>query len=197
MSITTPYVHQKYLLKKQIFKLLGNNFRIYDESENLLFFCHQKAFRLKEDIRIYSDEAKTNEVLTIAARQIMDFSAAYDVKDSKTGEKIGALKRKGWSSMLRDSWIIMDANDVEIGKIVEDRMAFALIRRFIEFASLLVPQQFHVDVNGQMVMLLQQHFNPFAYKMTLDFSFDRGNVLDRRMGIALAVLLTAIEGRQR
>ncbi|NIA15532.1 MAG: hypothetical protein GWP08_15830 [Nitrospiraceae bacterium] len=53
------------------------------------------------------------ELLCIQARSILDFSAAYDVVDSTTGEKAGALKRKGLKSILRDAWIIMDADDRE------------------------------------------------------------------------------------
>lgn len=186
-----------YLLKKQMFKLLGTNIRIFDEGgTNLLFFAHQKAFKLKEDIRIYADEGKTQEVLHIGARTIMDFSAAYDVKDAKTGEKVGAMKRKGWKSMLRDSWIVMDANDQEIGQLQEESGFFAFLRRFVDFAALLMPQTFEVHVRGQEVAEFKQAFNPFGYKMTLDYSKDTQKVLDRRMGIAAAILITAIEGRQ-
>ena len=45
-------------------------------------FSEQKMFRLREDIRVYSDESKSQEVLSIKARQILDFSAAYDVVDT-------------------------------------------------------------------------------------------------------------------
>ena len=31
--------------------------------------------------------------------------AAYDVTDSQTGEKVGALRRKGFKSILRDEWL--------------------------------------------------------------------------------------------
>ena len=55
----------------------------------------QKAFKLKEDIRLYTGEDMQTEVLSIQARQVLDFSAAYDVIDSATRMKVGALKRKG------------------------------------------------------------------------------------------------------
>lgn len=191
------YNHRVYLLKKQFFKMLGSNFRIYDETgQNLLFFVHQKAFKLKEDIRVYGDENKTQEVLTIAARKIIDFSAAYDVRDAQTGQKIGAMKRKGWKSILRDSWIIMDANDQEIGQALEDSGGLAFLRRFIEFAAFLLPQAFHLDVRGTRVAEFKQHFNPFVQKMDLNYSADTQGLLDRRMGIAAAVLILAIEGQQ-
>ena len=87
------YAQTQYLLRKQMLKLFGATFRIYDQAGNLSFFVQQKAFKLKEDIRVYADEGKTTEMLVIQARQIIDFNAAYDVVDSLTGEKVGALKR--------------------------------------------------------------------------------------------------------
>jgi hypothetical protein len=108
----------EYTIRRKVFSFLGQKFHVYDSTGKLLGFCQQAAFKLKEDIRVYSDETKTDERVVIKARSIIDFGAAYDVYDSKQGQqKVGALKRKGWSSMLRDSWIVMDAQDREIGKI--------------------------------------------------------------------------------
>lgn len=90
----------RYLLKRQVFALTGK-FRIYDPMDNLVLFSEQKMFRLREDIRVYADESKAQEVLMIKARQIIDFSAAYDVIESATGQKAGALRRKGWRSLLQ------------------------------------------------------------------------------------------------
>jgi uncharacterized protein YxjI len=184
---------KKFFLKRQFFKLLGSNMRIYTAGGDLAYFVHQKAFRLKEDIRVYADEAKTREVMTIRARQIIDFSAAYDVYDTLQNVKVGALKRKGWSSLIRDAWIIMDPHDREIGQVHEDRMLLALVRRFL---TNLVPQSYWIDVQGHRVCELRQHFNPFLYKLDIDLSFDRAGVLDERVAIATAVLMATIEGRQ-
>lgn len=187
------YTHTQYLLKRQFIKLLGANFRIYDPNGNMIFFVQQAAFKLREDIRVYADENKATEMLTIKARQIMDFQAAYDVVDSLTGQKVGALKRKGWKSIIRDEWIVMDAQDHEVGKIVEDNPALAIVRRFL---TNLVPQNFDVLYGTQKVLDLRQHFNPFLFKLDIDFSVDPSASMDRRLGIAAAVLITAIEGRQ-
>jgi hypothetical protein len=87
------FEHRSYVLRRQVFALTGK-FRFYDPMENLVMFSEQKMFRLRGDIRAYSDESKQTEVLMIQARQIIDFSAAYDVIDSATGAKVGVLRRK-------------------------------------------------------------------------------------------------------
>jgi hypothetical protein len=189
----SAFTYSTYTVRRKIFKLLGAAFHIYDPNGNVAFYSKQKAFKLKEDIRVYTGEDMQNEVLTIKARSIIDFSAAYDVFDPATQTKVGALKRKGMKSILKDEWIILDANENQIGLIQEDSMMLALVRRFL---TNLVPQSFDGTINGQKVCHFKQNFNPFVRKITLDFAMDNNGLLDRRLGIAAAVLLCAIEGKQ-
>ncbi len=187
------FSHQSYLVRRKIFKFLGASFHIFDPTGEVAFYSKLKAFKLKEDIRIYTGEDMQTEVLTIKARSIIDFSAAYDVVDSATNEKVGVLQRRGMKSLLQDEWSIMDANDQQIGMVKEDSMMLALIRRFL---SNLIPQAFTGTINGQEVCEFKQNFNPFVVKVKIDFSMDQNRLLDRRLGIAAAVLLCAVEGKQ-
>lgn len=183
----------QYLLKRQVFALTGK-FRVFDPSGRLLLFSEQKMFKLREDIRVYADEAKTQEVLAIQARQIIDFSAAYDVIESATGQKVGALRRKGLASMFRDEWEVLDVNDNVRGKLFEDSMGLALVRRLL---TNLVPQNYDMTFGETRVGDYKQNFNPFTYELNLDFSMDTAGQLDRRLGIAAGILLAAVEGRQQ
>jgi len=187
------FEHQTYLVRRKILKIFGAAFHIYDPDGNVAFYSKLKAFKLKEDIRVYTGEDMQEEVLVIQARKILDISAAYDVVDPTTNEKVGVLKRKGIKSIMKDEWIFMDANDQEIGLIKEDSTFFALFRRFI---SSIIPQTYHGYIGDNLVCTFKQNFNPFVMKINLDFSPDTNNLLDRRLGIAAAVLLTAIEGKQ-
>ena len=182
----------KYLLHRQAFALTGK-FRFYDPSGKLVMFSEQKMFKLREDIRVYGDENKTQEVLSIKARQIVDFSAAYDVVDTQENLKVGALRRKGLQSILRDEWQVLDANDKPIGVLFEDSMGLALLRR-LALGSLL-PQNYDLTLDETRVADLKQRFNLFRYELDIDMSMNNGQ-LDPRIGIAAGILLAAIEGRQ-
>lgn len=187
-----PYEGNTFLARKAIFAVLGQKFHIYDAQMNLRFFVQQKAFKLKEALTVYADESKSQELLKIQARNIIDISATYDISTPQ-GQRLGALKRQGLKSMMRDEWTILDLNDQPIGQIMEDSMVMAILRRFL---SNLIPQTFVLSIQGQHVATFDQHFNPFVAKYNLDFSPDHQGLLDRRIGIAAAVLLLAIEGRQ-
>ncbi|WP_251038179.1 hypothetical protein [Paenibacillus albidus] len=180
------------LSAKRYFPCWGAKIHIYDNSENLVLYSQMKAFRLKEDIALYTDEHMHKELLRIKARSVIDFGATYDVHDSETGEHVGALRRKGLKSILKDEWLILDRNDEEIGRITEDSTAMALLRRFIN----IIPQKYRVEIGGSAIAGFNQNFNPLVTKILADFTEDPKHRLDRRLGLAAGVLLCAVEGKQ-
>lgn len=187
------YNYDLYMIRRKVLRFIGASFHIYNPAGELQFYVNKKGFKLKEDIKIYTGEDMTEELIAIKARNVMDISATYDVYDSKTEEKVGALRRKGLKSILKDEWLILDANDNEVGNIKEDSTALAMVRRFL---TNLVPQSFIGTLQGELVFEFRQKFNPFISKIDLDFSLDKNKIFDRRLAIATSVLLCAIEGRQ-
>lgn len=185
----------EYTIRRKVMTLAGAKFHIYDAQEKLIGFSKQKAFKLKEDIRVFTDESEKTEMLSIQARSIIDFSSAYDVVNSQSGAKLGALQRKGLASMLRDSWVMLDAAGREFGKIQEDSMGMALVRRFVPLGSLLIPQKFHLQGSDNKEHAnFRTHMNPFVHKMTV--TVDPDCKVDPLLVLAAGILLVAIEGRQ-
>jgi hypothetical protein len=199
---TTPttlhpaFAHANYTVRRKVMKLFGGAFHVYDPAENVIAYSKMKAFKLKEDIRLYTGEDMSQELLVIQARQAIDFSASYDVFDPRANQKVGALRRKGLKSMLKDEWLVLDPWDRDLGLIQEDSMAKALIRRFVDAASLVLPQAYSVQVGGQPVATFKQNFNPFVYRLNVDLTADSRNLFDRRLALASALLMAAVEGKQ-
>ena len=190
------FSHQTYLLRKKFWQFFGGSFYIYDPNGALVLFSKMKAFKLKEDIRVFTDETLQTEALSIQARSVLDFSGSYDVYDSASGQRVGTLRRKGLkSSFYKDEWVILDDTEREVGLIQEESAFLALLRKYLLGA--LIPQSFNAQIGGRTVATFSQHFNLFATKLTLDFSADPQRQFDRRIGIAAGILLCAIEGKQR
>ena len=199
VDYNNPVYHQnQYLIRRKFFKIFGASFHIYDMNGNLAFFSKQKAFKLKEDIRVFGDQAMTSELLCIKARGVIDLGMTYDVIDSTTQQVIGSLRRKGLKSIIRDSWVINDVNDQEFGTIQEESGALAILRRFLggPLVQMLAPQKYNGYVGAVPVLEFTQNRNPFIQKIQLDYEPDVNGLLDRRLGIAAAALLCAVEGRQ-
>ncbi|MEE9439170.1 MAG: hypothetical protein V3V14_09240 [Saprospiraceae bacterium] len=94
---------------KFIFKLstLSNDFTAIDANGQMVAYVKQKMFKLKEDIRIFSDESMTDQVNSISANKWIDFSAAYSFFD-REGVEIGKIARKGWASIWKAKYEIFD-----------------------------------------------------------------------------------------
>jgi hypothetical protein len=193
-NLPSVFEHQTYLLRKQFFKHFfkhfGVTYYIYDPSDRLVFFIegNENPFKWYKDIRLYAEEAMRTELVSIQPRQVLGFFVAYDVIDSATQVKVGALRRTGMKTIL-----ILDANDVPIGSVKEAGMNLPLVRRFLN-ELFLRPQKWHGEVRGQPVCAFKLNFNPGVFKLELDvleldFSMDQGKLLDRRLGVAAGVLL--------
>jgi hypothetical protein len=189
-----PIAGDVFLIRQQVFSFPHNKFRIFDASGQLVLYSQMKGFRLREDIRLYADESMNQELVRIGARSILDFSAAYDIVDSASGSRLGVMRRKGLTSIVRDAWEILDAAERPLGTVQEDSTIKALVRRFVDFAAFLMPQAFHVDIGGRRAATFKQNFNPFV--RTLHVTFEPGAPLDRRLGLAAGLLMMAIEGKQ-
>ncbi|MEA3506436.1 MAG: hypothetical protein U9R36_02940 [Elusimicrobiota bacterium] len=193
----TAYTHPsfmkpRYTFRRKVFKLFGGAFHVYDDLNNLAFYSKQKAFKLKEDFRIYSDENCMEELLTIKTPQVLDISATYNVVDPKSGP-VGSVKRKGLKSIFKDEWIFISPEGTELGKMSEASVTGALFSRFIN----LILQKYSVmSSGGTELARLRQHFNPFILKYTMDI-MPASSEIDRRLLVAAGILLSAIERRQK
>jgi uncharacterized protein YxjI len=189
--VHSAFQYQHYQLRKQVLALTGV-FRVYNPAGEMVLYTQQKMFRLREDIRIYADESKSQEVLLIKARNILDFSAAYDVIDAGTGLRVGTWRRKGWRSMLRDEWHLLDPSERQTGLLTEDNLTQALLRRFL--LGRLLPQNYDLIMNNTRAADLRQQFHFFRYILDIDLTPGMG--LDPRMAVAAGILLGIIEGKQ-
>ena len=192
-SIHPAFRQSQYLFRRKIFKLLGAAFHVYDAQGRLLLYSKQKAFKLKEDFRVYSDESGSEELLVIKTAQIWDIWATYHVQDGISGERLGALRRKALMSMFRDEWTFLSPAEQALGTLTEASWAGAVMSRLIK----LIPQNYTVAAaDGGEVANIYRHFNPFVLKYTMNI---RGQdpPIDRRLLIAAGILLAGIERREK
>jgi len=177
----------EFTIRRKGFTICGVKFHLYNANGELIGFCKQKAFQLKKDIRIYTDETLDEERVAIMARSIIDSEPAYDVIDSKSGDKLGALRRKNPTALSRDVWSVLDENDFEIGLIRRDCAWLAIFRRDV---GNLIPQTFHlVDNEGDQLTKFRTHFNPFIHRLTV--TIDEECPLHSYLMLAAGILFVA------
>jgi len=98
---------------------LANDFTATDANGKVIAYVRQKMFKLKEDIEIYNDESKSAVNYRIKADRWLDFSAAYSFLD-KDGSSFGKIARKGWRSIWKAEYQMIDESDQPQYKINEE-----------------------------------------------------------------------------
>jgi hypothetical protein len=183
-----------YLCRRKIIAFVGK-ISVTDSSGAVLAFSRQKAFKLREEVRVFTDESEGTPLLMIKARNIIDFGATYDVT-APDGRPVGALRRKGFKSMVRDQWIVLGSGDSVDGSVDEaGGTGLALARRFIPFVAWFVSQDYTFTAGGATVARMQRNRNPFVSKLAVQV--ERGApAAQRRLLLAAAVLLLIIEGKE-
>lgn len=184
---------QQRLLMRQRIRLMVNQYEIHtaapDGSEGeLLAFAQQKRMAFKEQVTLYTDDTKQQPVLGFKARQVIDLGATYDVTDA-AGNPIGLFRKDFKKSLLRSTWHL-EQPELGVATGQERNMVVALLRRFIDGLSWM-PYHFDFTIDGQPAFSVVKRWG-LRDKYVIDIHHPQ---LDRRLVIAMAVALDALQGR--
>jgi hypothetical protein len=174
-----PFSHTTYTIKRPFFTLFGRVFRVYDPAGNQVLYVKHKIFSLKDRWNIFTDDSERMPLVSVGARQIFGIDITTDVFDAQTNQPLGAVKSKGWKSMVRDTWEVLAPGDQQIGTFQED--SNALLRRFFPFLL----GKWHMDVQGREAARLNQVFRFFTKEFTLHVT---PGAVDPRFAVACALL---------
>jgi uncharacterized protein YxjI len=199
--VIQPNDYNIFFLRQRIRPVI-NQYEFTLPNDEPVCFVEQKRFKFKEDIRFYADDTKGQELMRLKARQRFDPAARYDVIDA-SGAPIGQLQKVFGASLFRSTYTLFDASGNETAKVTEKSLPVALFRRFVGFIPFVggfadwLPIPYHfVFKRGEEVLgsHTRQSFK-FRDTYTLDFSGDPGRTLDRRLVLATAVGLDALQAR--
>lgn len=99
---------------------LSSDFNITDRNGNYVAYVRQKMFKLKEDVIVFNDESKSQELFRIKANQWIDFNASYAMTDLQTGRNFGNLSRRGMRSLWKSQYDVADESGTTKYQINED-----------------------------------------------------------------------------
>jgi len=164
-------------------------------------FVEQKRFKFKEDLRAFTDASKREELFRIKARQAFDPRARYKVTDA-SGAHIGELGKAFGKSLLRSTWEIFDSGGSKIGWAQERSVPVALLRRAVGFIPYVenvadwLPIPYHFDwYRGDEPVGGLSRVLGLRDRYVLDLAGDSERVIDRRVALALAVGMDAMQAR--
>lgn len=207
MPIIDPNQHDRFVLRQR-FRMVTNEYDFYvagpggEASGDPFCFVKQKTFKFKEDIRFYTDSSRTEELLRIKARHRFDPSARYDITDS-AGQTIGAIQKVFGASLLRSTYKIFDGSGQETATVMEESQAVAAIRRLVGFVPYLsdvanwLPIPYHfVFLRGDTIIgTHRRRMFKISDTYDIDMTADSGRTIDRRLVLAIAVGMDALQAR--
>ena len=201
-----PNAHDRFVLRQRL-RLVVNQYEFSlpadgDAPGAPFCFVQQKRFKFKEDIGFYTDETRSVELMRIKARQRFDPRARYDIT-AADGQKIGEIQKVFGKSLLRSTYRIYDEHGNEVATAAERSMAVALIRRVVGFIPFLdnvadwLPIPYHFDFKrGDSVLgTHRRQLWKLRDVYTIDMSGDPQRTVDRRLILAIAVGMDALQAR--
>lgn len=204
-AMVDPNQHDRFVLRQHL-KLVINQyeFSVPDATGDGVPFCfvEQKRFKFKEDIRFFTDSTKTRELLRILARQRFDPRARYDIVDAD-GSKVGEIQKVFGKSLLRSTYTLYDAHGAEVATVREKSLVTALFRRLVGFVPYIgdyadwlpIPYDFEFTSGGALLGTHSRRRWKLHDVYDLDFTPDTAHRLDRRLVLATAVGLDALQAR--
>jgi uncharacterized protein YxjI len=203
MSVPDAFQHDRFLVD-QLIRPIANLYRITPLAAGEtplggpVAFVRQKKMAIKEDIRFFADESESQELFRLKARSILDTGGSrYDVTD-ESGTQIGMLHHVLRQSLFRSTWKINDAAGSEIATAQERSLPMAIARRLIDFVPygewVPIPYNFDLLDDGRVIGSLNRKFQ-LRDRYILDLGGDHERKLDRRLAIALAIGLDALQNR--
>ena len=201
-----PNQHDRFVLRQRI-RPIVNQYEFSlpaegDQPGEPFCFVHQRRFKFKEDIGFFTDESRSGELMRIKARQRFDPRARYDVA-TPDGQKVGEIQKVFGKSLLRSTYRLYDAAGNEVALVRERSLGVALFRRLVgwipyvgDFANWL-PIPYHFDfVRGEEVIgAHSRQLWKFRDIYTIDMSADTQRTVDRRLVLAIAVGIDALQAR--
>jgi uncharacterized protein YxjI len=176
-----------YIIKRKFWSFFERVFRVWTADGQLIMYIKHPLMRLREEFMVYADEAQTRPLLLVKSKQIVAINFSYEVTDVTTGQMLGAVQKKGLSSIIRDKFLVFDSNGQEIGYAQEQ--GASILRRFFPFLT----SKHAIFVGGQQVAFIKQRFRFFTKEFEVD---TQPSSLDPRFVLAVALLALMAEARR-
>lgn len=144
-------------------------------------------------IDFYRDESKAEKLLQVQQEQKATLFTQYFTIVDGAGRKLGRLSKNPLTDLLRKKWQVRDAAGNHICTAMEDSLLLAIFRKWI---AQLFPMNFILvrpDTEAQLGSFNRKF--TLLDRYVLDMTPDHDRYLDRRIAVAIGVMLDTGERR--
>lgn len=191
---------------RQKFHLVLNEYEIsavdgHGQAGSPLLYVRQRRLKLKEELTFWADADRSTPVFSVKADSAFDPWARYVVRDPN-GQEIGSISKEFGRSLARSTYTVANGNVTDV-EVAERSAGVAIFRRIVHFIPVVnniadylpIPYDFDFRRGGRLIGTHEKLRWKIRDRYILDLSADAEKALDRRVAVALAVLLDAVQAR--
>lgn len=182
---------------------LNNDFTANDAQGNTLAYVKQKLFKLKEQVNVFQDVSQQQLKYQIKADKWLDFNTCYTFTNAD-GKEVGKITRKGWKSLWKASYTILDENGFEDLQIKEanpfakvfDSLLGEIPLLGIFTGYLFNPKYYATRPDGTLVFICKKQASFFGrkFKLTNEAIVEKGEEERILVGFMMMLLLERRRG---
>lgn len=200
------YDHDLFLVNQKHMAFGKSKFYIRDEAQAVLFYAERpiQFIPRRANISVFADDSATQHMLTLHQEHVFELiRREYTLHDEQAGERIGFAGRHNIRSWFRRRWDVTDGAGAAF-VVRENSTVMTIIRRaidwipYVSMIGLLIPTNFEVFAADPAGLTRLGTFNrkrSLTDKYVMDLSEDRGRRFDRRLAVAMSLLLDTAEAR--
>ncbi|MFP4608459.1 MAG: hypothetical protein ACLFNY_02635 [Candidatus Aenigmatarchaeota archaeon] len=188
-TVPSDLTGNEFVVDQKFFSL-GKKYFIKDETRETVAYCERESL-FKEGLAVYTDESKSEELFSIKQKSLTKFTGLFEVMASD-GSVVGYLRRKGFRSLVRDEWSVLDPEKETIGSARSDYLLKDIARmKYLKK----IPYRYELYHGGKKIGVYKQRLTLLRNSYKMQIKEDGG--LDRRLLLSLAICLDAVEEKYR
>jgi len=149
----------------------------------------------KRHVSFYTSEDKQVRVLEVLQDQKLHFITATFTIFGADGTVLGQFRKNYLFNLIRRKWDVLDPYGKVVWVAREDSIILSLIRRVVPFMGLLRTNFIFQRAGSDSVLGEFRRRMTILDRYVLDLSADRARTFDRRIAVALGVMLDTGERR--
>jgi len=182
---------EEFIIEQKIFTL-GKKYFIKDHERNKVGYC-EKGSMFKDGLTVYKDRGKSEELFRIKQKSLTKFTGLFKVL-SPEEKTIGYLKRRGFRSVVRDEWTLLDPKKDKVGSAKSDYVLKDLVRmKYLKS----IPYRYTIHQGERKIGVYKQRLTLLKNSYKLQMKEDPYEKIDRRSLLSLAICLDAVEEKYR
>lgn len=181
---------------------LSNDFSITDSSGKYIAYVRQKMLKLREHVEVFEDDSQSNKLYDIRTNKWLDFSLSYNFTN-QNGESIGKVARKGWASLWRARYHVINKDNQESYIIKEGNGWVKVLDSLLGDIPILgmltgyfFNPQYHIkDLLGNLVGIVKKEKSFFGRRFTLN-KFKDISLMDEQNILLASMMMLLLERRR-